>query len=235
MREDRVVILHNAIAVDAFVSVSQESGPLIRKQLSIPLDAPVVGIVGQVIPLKGHWEFVQAARLVAAKLPQAHFLIVGDDKSTPDPAFLPRLRTYVSEACLDAQVHFLGFRNDVPQIMAALDVLAVPTHDEGFGRVVVEGMAAGRAVVASRVGGIPEIIEHGRTGWLVPAGDDQALAEAVLGLLGDPRRKSALGEVAQQTAMERFDLSGYVKCMEALYLSALEPTLRRAMSSWKSL
>lgn len=222
MRENRLVVMHNAIDVDAFTNVSPKTGQLARRQLGIPLTAPVVGIVGQVLPLKGHWEFVQAARSITAELPQTRFLVVGDDRSTPDLSFVSRVKAYIGEVGLDAQVHFLGFRDDVPEIMAALDVLAVPTHDEGFGRVVVEGMAAGKAVVASRVGGIPEIIEHRRTGLLVPVKDVQALAEAILGILRDPRQQSVLGKAARRVAKERFDLPDYVKRMEALYLSVLK-------------
>jgi glycosyltransferase involved in cell wall biosynthesis len=228
MRADKTISIYDGIDTAQYARNSPQTASNVRRESGIPATAPVIGMVGQVLPLKGQWEFVQAARLIAAQYPAAHFVIVGSDDASPDPTYLPRLTEYVRSAGLEPRVHFTGFRKNVPDYIAAFDILALPTHDEAFGRVVVEGMAAGKPVVASRVGGVTEIIEHDRTGCLVPVKDVVALAQTILGLLADPARCIMLGEAARQAAGLRFDLADSVKHFEALYAA-----VRDARSNWR--
>lgn len=227
VREDKLRVIHDAIAQDAFANVGQAERVALRQELGIAKEAPVVGIVGQVLPKKGVYEFVEAAPLIVNRVPDTHFLIVGDDRATPEPDFLSSLQAQVLQLGLDGRVHFLGFREDIPAVMAALDVLAVPSHDEGFGRVVVEGMAARKAVVATNVGGIPEIIENNCTGCLVPPRDAQVLATTIIELLENSEKRVSIGQVACQVARERFDLPNYVQRIQQLYTTLLQSNSRK--------
>jgi glycosyltransferase involved in cell wall biosynthesis len=160
----------------------------LREELGLPLDAPVVGTVGRLIALKGQEFALQAFADIAARVPSAVWLLVG---TGPDREPLERLAQSLG---VGGRVRFLGHREDVPRIMAALDVLVHPTTAEGFGLVLLEAMVQGTPIVATRVGSLPEIIVDGGTGLLVPLRDPPALAQAVLTLLLDRDQLARLGQ-----------------------------------------
>ena len=141
-------------------------------------------------------------------LPARSLLLVGSGEGET------AVREAAKQAGVAERVHFLGWRSDVPRILQALDLYVQPSVSEAFGLTVVEAAAAGLPIVASDVGGIPEIIEHGVNGLLVPPGDAQALADAIQQLIDDPQRARQLGEAARRTAFERFS----AEAMAAAYM-----------------
>ncbi|MBI4589248.1 MAG: glycosyltransferase family 4 protein [Candidatus Rokubacteria bacterium] len=189
----------------------REPAPGLRRSLRLPAAAPLVGSVGRFVSYKGYAHLVEAARLVEQVMPGVHWLLVGDGE----------LKQELEEQCrglgMEAQVHFAGWREDIPDILALCDLFVLPSLGEHFGRVLIEAMAMAKAVVATDSGGVPEIVLHGETGLLVPPGQPKALAEAVLALLEDPARARGLGAAGRRRAESEFSLLRHVKSVEALY------------------
>lgn len=185
-----------------------------RANLGIPPDALVVGAVGRLEPVKGIEYLIHAAPRILEQFPRSAVLIVGEG-SLKEPL------------CEQAQpcgerIRFLGYREDVPQIMAALDILVVPSLNEGMGRVVVEAGAAGVPVVASAVGGLRHVVDADQTGILVPPRDDVALAQAIRGLACDPERRKAMGEAARRKMIPEYGVETMVERIVAVYNQLLE-------------
>ncbi len=184
-------------------------------------DGPLVGMVGIITPWKGQELFLHAAREVARARPQARFAVVGaavydtDDRDGCER----RLRRLARDLGLGARLHFAGFHEDVGAVMRSLDVLVhASTRPEPFGRVIVEGMACSRAVVAAASGGVPEIVTDGVDGLLYPMGDAGALARAVIRLLDDEALRARVGRAGRETVLKRFTVDRYVGGIERVYL-----------------
>lgn len=160
-----------------------------RAALGIPADAHLVGLVGRVCHQKGIDTFVAAAAATAKELPGTRFVVIGDAE---DKNLLTRMNTRISEAGLADHIHFAGHRDDMADMLAALDLLAAPSRWEGFGLMLAEAMAAGVPVIASNVGGIPDVL--GGAGLLLPPDDPDALAEATASLLDDAERRTGMAQ-----------------------------------------
>lgn len=177
---------------------------------------PLVGLVANIRGSKGHRVFLAAARLILAECPDARFLIVGDGVGFDD------VRRRIDEMGLDKRVVMTGFRRDVPEVMAALDVLVLPSiRSEAAPQVVPQALAIGTPVVGTTVGGIPEVIRDGETGCLVPPDDAPALARAILALLRDPARARALARAGQALVRERFTIDAMMAATTAVYEDVL--------------
>ncbi|MEA2272700.1 MAG: hypothetical protein QOI98_1408 [Solirubrobacteraceae bacterium] len=168
-------------------------------------DGPVVGFIGRIEPRKGPLDLVEAAPAIRWGAPGARIVVVGDDPYASDPDYLGR----VQEA---PGVEHYGWVDNAPGVMRHLDVLVCPSHEEPFGTVVAEAMAVGTPVVATRVGGIPEVLEDGVSGVLVTPGDPDALAAGVLRVLGRRDEMAAAAIVGAR----RFDADAYAVRVEAL-------------------
>jgi glycosyltransferase involved in cell wall biosynthesis len=178
---------------------------------------PRIGLVGRISAWKGQHVFLQSARIVHACFPEARFQIIGGALFN-EKEYEQSLYQMVEELGLQSCVEFTGFRNDVPALMAELDILVhASITGEPFGQVVIEGMMTGIPVVATRGGGIPEIVEEGRTGMLVPMGDAQAMASAICSLLNDKQRAAAMGLRGYQRARDHFDIALTARRVEAVY------------------
>jgi glycosyltransferase involved in cell wall biosynthesis len=168
-------------------------GAVARSALEIPHDAELVVCAARLAPQKGVATLIDAWPAVAQARPRAWLCIVGDG---------PLRAPLQQRAAAMQRIRWAGWRSDVRACMAAGDIVAVPSAYEPFGIVVLEAMAESRAVVATRVGGIGEMLEHGRTGLQVAEGDAPAMAQAVIGLLADPGRREAMG-LAGRRRLER--------------------------------
>lgn len=202
----------------------------LRKQMGLSEETPLVGAVARIDPWKGLHNFVASAIRIAATHLDAHFLVVGAaDPADPESTqYEAQLHSQVQDHGLEGRIHFLGFREDAHDIIRQLNVLAVPStilrtlggdKTEGFGRVVIEAMALGTPVVATRVGGIPEILKHEETGILVDADDELQMAQGITRILDDPGEAKRLIESAKTDFGRRFSLSVHLKQIEALYSS----------------
>lgn len=176
-----------------------------------------VGLVGRISPWKGQHIFIQAAALVHQRFREARFLIIGAALFGEDQ-YEQEVRRLPTELGIDGIVEFTGFRSDVKAAIADLDLLVhASTQGEPFGQVIIEGMAAGKPVVATDGGGVPEIVQDGRTGILVPMGDVQAMADAICQILVDPARAQAMGVQARQRIANHFTLQQTARRVEAVY------------------
>jgi glycosyltransferase involved in cell wall biosynthesis len=208
----RVVPL--GLELDGFLNAVAMAGTF-RRGLGLHGGERLVGIVGRLFPIKNHRLFLEAAALVAQQEPGVRFIVVGDG------VLRPELERRAGDLGIAGRVVFTGWRRDLPPIYADFDVLAVTSHNEGTPLSAIEAMAAGCPVVATRVGGLPDLIRDGETGCLVPPGDAQALAKSLLHLLRDRETARRLGQTAQTVVRERFAAQRLVGDMERLYLEFL--------------
>lgn len=213
---DKLRVVYNGVDAAFFAGADGES---VRAELGVAAGETVVGMVGRLDPWKGHRELLEAAAQIEAP---AVFWIVGDvtfgsaqQRLADYKASLERLTT---ELGISDRVRFLGRRDDMPRVMAALDVLVHPSNEpEPFGRSIAEAQAGGKAVIGTRAGGIPELIDEGETGLLVAPGDSGALAAAIRRLLDDPALRERMGRRARERAQERFTVARHVASVQAVY------------------
>jgi len=198
----------------AFFDCAERRGPF-RKEIGVPPDVPLIGTIGRVVPIKNHRLFLDAAKLVLNAIPEARFVVVGDGLIRPD------LESYARTRGIAARVVFAGWRRDLPNIYADLDVVVISSINEGTPISAIEAMAAERPVVATRVGGVPDIVLDGRTGALVPLGDATAMADAVVHCLRDPGWARQIGEAGRALVTRNFTTQRLVADMEKLYTTLL--------------
>ncbi|MFA4983751.1 MAG: GT4 family glycosyltransferase PelF [Candidatus Omnitrophota bacterium] len=181
-----------------------------------------VGIIGRITPLKGHLHFIKAMSRVARQIPRLRIWIVGDAPASKE-AYREQVQVLVRRLGLWHCTEFLGIQRDIPAIMTQLDalVLATTTH-EAFGRVIVEAQAAGVPVVATKVGGVVDIIEDNRTGFLVAPAEEEDMAEAVLKIYRDPGLAAGLAERAYRKIQEKYSVELMVKSTMDVYGEALD-------------
>ena len=210
----KVTTLRNAIVPP--VEPSDADRRSARAALGASPDDLLVGTLGRLYePKKGLSIFVDAAAAVLARVPRARFVLVGDGPARAD------LEARAARAGLGDRLRFAGERRDVARLLPAYDLFVQPSLWEGFGLTLVEAMAVGLPVVATRVGGIPEIVRDGRDGILVPPGDAAALARAIADLLDDPARRSAFAAEGRHRARTEFHIDRLVAETAALYRDAL--------------
>ena len=188
----------------------------LKKSLGLPLDRPTIGLTGQISEIKGIWEFVEAARILAGHRVACAFAVLGDDLKGGG-ALRVAMEQRVAALGLNDDVHFLGFRSNAPELLPAFDVIAVPSHVEPLGNATLEAMAAGIPVVGSQVGGIPEMIVDGETGLLVRPRDPEALAAGLGRLVAAPAERRAMGCAALARARSHFSLTAHAARLHAIY------------------
>jgi len=207
----RALVLHNGLRLERFRQPAAEARPRLRAELGIEPEAPAVGVIGRVHPDKGQRALIRALPALLERCPGATVVVVGDG---PDRAPCAAL---AAELGVKERVRFAGQRDDVPDVLAALDVVAVPSlWEEPFPFTALEAMAAGRPVVAFRIGGLPESVVHEETGLLVPPADEAALAAALAELVARPALARRLGEGASRRAAA-FTIERHVRRLEDLY------------------
>ena len=171
---------------------------------------------GRFVPEKGHLLLIEAFDLSIKEYPWMQLWLVGDGE------FRPAVERAVSEKGLQEKVFFLGIRNDVSNLLADCDLFVLSSSYEGFSLAVLEAMAVGKPVVSTRVGGVPELVEDGLTGFLVPPRDPEALSQAILRLVKDHDLCRRMGQAGQRKALERFDISRTAQEYETLYFKLLK-------------
>jgi glycosyltransferase involved in cell wall biosynthesis len=187
-----------------------------RASLGVSADAPLIVSVSRLFSWKGHAELLRALALVKRELPEVRLAIVGADY--PEGSGVTRaLAQQAAELGLTENVIFTGQRRDVPALMAACDVFALPSFEEPFGLVYTEAMAMRKPVVALRNGGAPEVVSHGENGLLSPPKDDAALAANLLVLLRQPELRARFGAHGRKSVEERFSPARLARDFGALY------------------
>jgi glycosyltransferase involved in cell wall biosynthesis len=191
-----------------------------RRRLGLPEDGPAIGIVGRLVPIKDHETFLEASTRLARAHPDATFVVAGDG---PLRASLE----YRARRLLGNSVRFLGWCNDLPALYGALDIAVLTSRNEGTPVALIEAAAASRPVVATRVGGVADVVRDAQTGILVAPGDPGAVAEAVSALLKEPDRAVVIGEGAKAWVQERFSARRLVADTASLYEQALADSRSR--------
>ena len=213
---ERISLVHDAIDLDEF-NIDIDCGPLVQ-EFGLVAGQPTYGLFGRVIPWKGIREFILAAQKVNDEIPEARGFIVGG-VSDGDNAFFEEMQSLIVELGLDGKVILTGYRTDVPDMISLMDVVVhASTSPEPFGMVIIEGMAMGKPIVATRAGGPLDIVEEGQTGYLVELGNVQELGRAITTLLQDQVLCRTMGEKGRARVEKLFSNQLYGQKMEQLFL-----------------
>ena len=215
IREDQIVILPYGVNLSRFRSIDRHFSS-IRDSLDIPRSAPVVGVIGRMFEGKGQRRFLHHVPALVAQVPDAHILFVGEGPTRSECTSLARRLN------VESQTHFTGNRDDIPAVLADVDVVASPsTLDEGFGLVLLEGMAAGKPVVGFDVGAAPLLLGGNIAGKIVERGDYESFAQALAELLMDRTMREHMGAAARHRALD-FSLSMHVDQLCRIYAKVLQ-------------
>jgi glycosyltransferase involved in cell wall biosynthesis len=215
---DKIHTVLNAIDATAW-DYRLDGGP-VRRQLGIPTGAPVIACAGRLFRGKGQDDLIRALPAVREKFPALRVLIIGgDDLMAMRTSFTTELKALARDLDVVEQVIFTGHRSDMPALMAACDVFTLPSHEEPFGLVFLEAMAMKKPVVALDSGGVPEIVEHGKSGLLSKPGDLDALSGNLLHLFHNPALRVRFGEYGRQQVETRFPAARMAEDSARIYTS----------------
>jgi glycosyltransferase involved in cell wall biosynthesis len=203
---DKIVVIPNGVDLTRFATTVATPPPV-----EMPASGPIVGCVGRLSGKKGHSDLLEAAALVLRRRPDTTFVLVGDG------ALRSELRAQADGLGLNGQVRFVGHVNDPVPLLYRMNLFVLPSRIEGMSNALLEAMAANRAVVATSVGGNPEVVVDGVTGLLVPPRDPARLANAVLTLLADPQRASAMGAAGRARVETCYSVQAMLRQLEDLY------------------
>ncbi len=248
---DRVATLYNGVdlrrfpakatAAEAHDPSNHEAGKdhaALCAELGLPLSAFLFCQIGQIAPRKGLRELVTAFAEFARANADGHLLIVGEAIFNKDYEYRDEVLALRDQLGLELRVHFLGARRDVPHLMRAIDVLVLNSLQEPFGLVLVEAMSSGTAVLAANVGGIPEIVTDGKTGWLVDPKDTSMIAARMLHLVTHRKQLEPVQQAAMRTACPRFSQDRFLSELHTLYaalpLRRREKSHLQANQSWQA-
>ncbi len=212
-RGDRFAVIPSGIDVERFKN-ARRAGKVVPDWFGCPPDSLIVGSIGWLTDIKGHRFLVEAVAQLKHEWPALHLVIVGTGEQR-DALIAQAERAGIGEA-----LHLVGSREDVEHCLAGFDYFSLPSLNEGMGRSLIEAMTAGLPVIASRVGGIPSLIDDGVNGLLVPAGNSPALAGALRRMLRDPQCAHEMGAKAADTIGGEYSIASMVRGIEALYQEA---------------
>ncbi len=216
IKPSRIRVIYNGINLSR-LTADDEGVEQVRRRLDLPPHGRVVGMMARLFPVKGHAIFLQAAALINQVMPDTRFALVGDGP------LRSHLEDMTQELGLASKAVFFGEQRDVGTYLSAFDIAALTSETEGCSNSLLEAMALGKPVVATDVGGNRELVRHGETGFLVPRGDAEPLAQAIIALLQDPDTAEAMGQRAKERVVTQFSLERMVHQYQSLY----EETLRQ--------
>jgi glycosyltransferase involved in cell wall biosynthesis len=217
---EKVVTVWNGVDPEAFHPGVE--GASLRAELGVPKEAFVVVLAAQLVPWKGHRLLLEAAPELLRQVPSAYLLLVGEDLFADHPGYRSELQSRAAELGLTERLFFLGYRQEMPAVLAAADVVVCASEGEPFGRTLIEAMSLAKPVVATDAGGPREIVVPGETGRLVPVGNAAALAAALIELARDPDRARAMGRQGRERVLKHFTLAAHIKRIEEVYIRMLE-------------
>ncbi len=224
MPPERLPVLPPGVDTDRFRPGID--GAPVRADAGVTPDVPLVALIARFQDVKGHDVFQAMARRVAQRLPDARFIVAGENVhgQSADDAYKRRILTaHAADPVLRDRLVYLGFRADAERVIAAADVVVCSSHFESYGMVHIETMASGKPIVSTRRGGPSETVRDGETGFLTDAGDDAALADRVVTLLGDPALRARLGTAGRAHVLAHFS----AEAMAARFADHIAPLLER--------
>jgi glycosyltransferase involved in cell wall biosynthesis len=204
----KIQTIHYGVDLNKFQKTSSNGK---RQEIGISNETPVVGVVARLEEVKGHRFLIEAAKEIINKIPDTQFVFIGDG------SLRSSFEQRVEELGLTSNFKFLGFRKDVHDLLNVLDVFVLPSISEGLPNVILEAMANEKPVVATAVGGIPEAIINGETGYLVPEKNSEALQEAIIKLLENKKNANKMGRNGRKRVEEEFSLQKEIAEFEKLY------------------
>lgn len=210
----RIGVVHNFIDVHRFHAADAAVGKQLRAELGISENAMLIGVVGDVLKRKGLVYLIRALPAIAEAIPNVHVISVGQ-RSELD--YRDLLRSEAARLNVDGRITYAGFRSDVVNVMSAIDLMVLPTLEDSLPLAILEGMASGLPVVATTVGGLPECVVSGETGWLVPPAQNGAIAAAVISVLADPERLRRFGEAGRERIHTHFSRESQIHRMEQIF------------------
>jgi len=217
--DSQIAVVSNGIDVERFsrARAGFDRAQFLRS-MGLPADCLLVGSIGELRSLKRHDDFIRAAALIVKKFPATRFVLAGLDTSASGEV-RKQLEKLVVDLGLKDCFYFLGWLDEAEKLLCALEVFVSASETESFGLAIAEAMAAGTAVVATETEGAKEVVEDRKTGLLVPIGDVERIAEAVVSLLNDADKRGQLGMRAMKVAQERFSLTRMVDEIQDIYLA----------------
>jgi glycosyltransferase involved in cell wall biosynthesis len=213
--QDKISVIHNGINDSSAVGLQEKLREAIRRKLDIGLEEKVVIMVANLIHYKGHGDLISAAALIRDHGVKVRYLLVGEDRGIQK-----ELVQRIESLGLGEGIQFLGMQQDVGPLYAASDISVLPSHEEGFSNVILESMAAGLPVIATRVGGNPEAVIDGVTGWIVPPQCPEILSKKIIDLLENPDRKKRFGSAGERRVRLKFGLRRMVIAHMSVYEAA---------------
>ena len=207
----KLALIYNGIETSQFSEIESDR-EFVRRSLNIPPDDKVVITVANLIAYKGHYDLLKAVKIVSKRIANLKVLLVGEDRGIQETLMIE-----IAVLKIERHICFWGLRHDIPQLMAASDLSVLPSHEEGFSNVLLESMAAGLPVVATSVGGNPEAVVHGVTGWLTPPHHPAKLAEKMIDLLNNGEKSEKWGERGRALVKRKFSVERMVSKHLELY------------------
>lgn len=207
---EKIEVIPLGFELDAFANQPRRTGDF-RRSLDIPESAKLVGAVGRLVPIKNLPLLLEAVALARREEPDLHVVLVGDGELRAD------LETRAKSLGIAGQTRFAGWRRDLPSVYADLDAVVISSDNEGTPASLIEAMATGCPVAATRVGGVPDLIADGETGRLTPSGNPEALAAALLALFREREQTTGMAEKARQRVLDRHQATRLVDDVDRLY------------------
>ncbi len=208
--EDKFSVIYSGIELNILKESSSEEKQNLKKELGIPENSLIVGTAGRLVPVKGPEFLVKSSQYIISKYPDTYFMFTGDGPLEQD------LKRKALEMGISENIIFLGWRDDVAKIISIYDIFVLPSLNEGMGRVLAEAMALGKSIVASNVGGIPDLVIHGKNGFLVPPKNPEELAKYIQVLLEDKDKREKMGLAGKEMALN-FGAESMVEKIASLY------------------
>jgi len=203
-------VIPNAVDLKLFDAVTLGAEKK-KKELGIVDSYPVLGVVARLTPVKGHSVLIGGVSKLVKKYPKLHCLFIGDGESKPD------LEKQINDAGLVRNFSFLGFRQDVSKLLSTLDIFVLPSLTEGMPNVILEAMACSVPIIATHVGGIPEVVKDGWNGLLIPPEDPETLASSILKLLKDRTLRIQMGRNGRKHVQEKYSLDMQIQRFIQIY------------------
>lgn len=207
----KVAVVQSGLEIEKYYCPPAEIARL-KEEWQLPAAAPVVGLVSRLEPVKGPLSLVEAAKIVIAACPEVKFLVVGEG------SLRKKMEDQCRESGLSGSFVFTGWQEKVEQLLGVLDILVLPSLNEAVGRIILEAATYGVPAVATRVGGVPEIVRDQETGLLVPPQDAGSMAKALIELLTNREKRERLGRAAKDKVIEKFTATEMVRSISNLYL-----------------
>jgi glycosyltransferase involved in cell wall biosynthesis len=205
LKKSKIQVIHNGIPYEPFL----EDYPEAKKGLGLPSDKVTIGMIGRINPWKGQFFFLELVDQLSKKYPNTHFVLVGDPFSGYEH-ILEEIKKEIRDKNLEARVSYLGFREDIPRVLAALNIFVLPSIlPDPFPTVILEAMAAGIPVVATGSGGASEMVLDGETGFLIPIGNVEKGIEALEKLIQDSDMRQRFGESGRKRVLSEYSLEAF--------------------------